>query len=268
LPPVNSNGEGVGDSPADASWGYAPHEMYQSRWAQISSHLPDGEFVLVDWGSDAGWFSIVVAHSHPSAHVISVEAGVMTAGRGLALHRQKLAEYGITNNQIVNTLFGPATFESLGEFPADFQFVLSVFHHMGDGYGTYLRSVEDWDNVFCNLVSGACVTFLELPNETNPAETAHSIRQWYAGREVEQVIRAALDRRRIPATVDCLGQTSHGDKGLRALYKITLTNPPRVRTRSEIAEHIESVGRTIKERPYQRFRRVVSDALDRTIRRR
>jgi hypothetical protein len=256
-----------GSSPADVSWGYAPAEMYHARWDKIRDHLTKSDFVLVDWGSDAGWFSIVVAHSHPAATVISVEAGVMTDGAGLALHRKKLVEYGVTNNRIANTLFGPATFKDLQNTPSDYQFVLSVFHHMGDGYGVYLRGVEDWDNVFCDMIRGSGVTFLELPNEANPAETAHAIRDWYAGRKVEDVIRDALRRGSVAAQIECLGETSHGEKGTRLLYKISLDDPKRAAAAADIAHHIEAIGSTIKERPYQRLRRFASHVLNATTRR-
>src|SRR5690606_26381045 len=111
------------------TWGYAPDSLYHDRWALIENSLTTEPFVLVDWGSDAGWFSIRIAGSHPQSSVVSVEAGIMTGGRGLAEHRSRLEEFGIENNIVVDSLFGPTTFERLWTVPSDYQLVLSVFHH-------------------------------------------------------------------------------------------------------------------------------------------
>jgi dihydroorotase-like cyclic amidohydrolase len=138
---------------------------------------------------------------------------------------------------------------------------------MGDGYGVYLKTVADWDNVFCDMIRGSAVTFLELPNEENPGETAHAIRDWYAGRKVEAVIRYALARGKVAAQIENLGETSHGGKGTRVLFKITLDDPKPARAAADIAHHIESVGSQIKEKPIQRARRLASNFLNATVRR-
>src|SRR5690606_33650500 len=136
-------------------WGYGSPAMYRRRWAMIEPHLEDRPFVLVDWGSDAGWFSVRIAETFPRAEVVSVDAGIMTGGAGIAEHRRRLAERGLTNNRIVDALFGPDTFDGLAAVPADYQLVLSVFHHMGNGFGRYLDTVEEWDAAFRALVRGA-----------------------------------------------------------------------------------------------------------------
>ena len=91
------------------------------------------DFVLVDWGSDAGWFSVKIAQDFPGASIVSVEAGVMSNGQDTRMHEEKLQAYGITNNVIVKSLFGPDTFQGLRTVPSDYQLVLSVFHHLGSG---------------------------------------------------------------------------------------------------------------------------------------
>jgi len=62
----------------DHTWGYASADMYAQRWSLIKPHLGGTEFVLIDWGSDAGWFSISVSKAFPQSTVLSVEAGIMS----------------------------------------------------------------------------------------------------------------------------------------------------------------------------------------------
>lgn len=235
--------------------------MYGDRINLIMPHITEREFVLVDWGSDAGWFSVKIANAFPRASVISVEAGLMSDGQNIRLHKEMLNTYGIVNNKLVNTLFGPDTFAKLKTVPSSYQLALSIFHHMGNGFGSYLNSAASWDVAFSNLISGAAVTFLELPNEENPNETPHRVRGWYAGRNLEVVIKSALENNSIGAVVECLGETEHGKKGARKLFKITLNEPPREATAAEIAAHIETIGKRIRIRPARRFRMAASRLL-------
>lgn len=241
------------------AWGYASDSMYRDRWALLEGHFTGEPFVLVDWGSDAGWFSIQVAKSRPLSTVISVEAGIMTGGINLAEHRRRMEEFGITNNLIVDCLFGPVTFEKLWTVPSDFQLVLSVFHHMGDGYGRYLRTVADWDKAFCDLVRGSNVTFFEVPNEDSPTETPHRVRLWYNGRSIETVIRDALETHEVGARIELLGETLHGRKGTRKMIKITLDEPVAASPALDIAEHIRGAAGGIKARRLQRLRIVLAN---------
>jgi hypothetical protein len=228
--------------------------MYTQRWALIQEHLTKRDFVLVDWGSDAGWFSVKIAHGFPSATVISVEAGIMSYEQGIRMHQAKLKEYAIQNSLLVNCIFGPDTFEALYTVPSDYQLVLSVFHHMGDGFGKHLKQVAEWDRSFCNLVRGSQVTFFEIPNEGHVDETPHRIRKWYDGREVEAVIRAALQRGGVAASVEVLGETRHGAKGMRKLFKISLDDMVKPTSARELAAYIDAAGRRIKIRLYRRFK--------------
>jgi len=235
--------------------------MYAQRWKLIRPHLSREEFVLVDWGSDAGWFSVKVAHEYLESAVVSVEAGIMSHGECIRMHQDKLREYKIKNNLLVQCFFGPETFESLRSVSSDYQLVLSVFHHMGDGFGRYLDKREKWDNTFCNLILGSNVTFFEVPNEDNPHETPHRIRDWYDGRDVETVIRSALQQGDVQATVETIGETKHGEKGLRKLFKISLVNPVRAAEAGQIASYIKASGKQIKLRPYKRYRMLASRTL-------
>jgi len=240
------------------TWGYAPDSLYHDRWTLLEDHLPNDPFVVVDWGSDAGWFSVRIAGSHPHSSVVSVEAGIMTGGRGLAEHRSRLEEFGIVNNIVVESLFGPSTFERLWTVPSDYQLVLSVFHHMGDGFGKYLKTPAEWDNAFCDLIRGSNVTFFEVPNENSPTETPHRVRSWYHGRDVETVITEALARHQVRASVELLGETRHGSKGTRKMFKISLDEPVATVSAEEIADHIRMAAASSQIRNYRRFRIMVS----------
>lgn len=239
--------------------GYASEAMYVHRWNLIEPHLTLDNFTLVDWGSDAGWFSVTTAATFPSAKVISVEAGIMTHGKGIALHQQTIEDHDITNNILINTLFGPATFDDLSAAPSDYQLVLSVFHHMGDGYGRYLSTVAEWDTVLCSLVLCANVTFLEIPNELADFETPHRIREWYAGRHVEAVIGEGLQHGGVHADLELLGETEHGKKGSRKMIKVTLTEPRETASAEAVAARIEAAGKTMRMRPYRRLKLMAFD---------
>jgi hypothetical protein len=245
----------------DHTWGYGSVEMYAKRWSLIKPHLSGSDFVLIDWGSDAGWFSISVARAFPQSTVISIEAGIMSDGQGLRMHREKSGACGVSNNLIVDSLFGPDTFDGMRLVPSDYQLALSVFHHLGDGFGRYLDTVDDWNKAFCSLVRGSNVTFFEIPNEGNSEETPHRIRDWYDDRDVESVIRSALEKADFDASIDLLGETMHGSKGSRKLFKISLGVPAKTATAGEIAFYIESAGKNISIRPYRRFRLFASRLL-------
>ena len=240
------------------TWGYGIPDTYLARWELIRVHLHGSRFVLVDWGSDAGWYSIQVAKAFPQSCVVSVDAGTMLGSHSLVLHQKVIREHGIDNNILVNCLFGPETFAAVRRFPADFQFVLNVFHWMGDGYGSPVNGPDEWDRVFCNLVRGATVTFFEVPNEDHPGETPHRIRDWYRGRKIATVLQDALTRDGLRAKIQLLGELGHGHKGYRPLFKITLDDPVKAADGLEIAAHIKSVGRTIKPTMYRRVRSFVS----------
>lgn len=182
----------------------------------------------------------------------------MTGGRGLNEHRSRLDEFGITNNSVVDSIFGPATFERLWTVPSDYQLVLSVFHHMGDGYGNYLKTVADWDRAFCDLIRGSNVTFFEVPNEDSPTETPHRVRLWYDHRDVETVISEALVQNQVPAKVVLLGETRHGEKGARKMFKITLDEPVETVSAEEITDYIGEAATRIEVTRYRQLRNMVS----------
>jgi hypothetical protein len=235
--------------------------MYIERWNLIKDHLIKPGFVLVDWGSDAGWFSVKIAHAFPTSTVVSIEAGLMSYGEGLRMHEEKLRTYGVENNILVKQLFGPETLTGLSLVPSDYQLVLSIFHHLGDGFGRYLKGMDQWDAAFCDLVRGSSVTFFEIPNENSPGETPHRIRAWYGDRKVEEVIRTALQRGRVDAVVEELGETQHGAKGSRKLFKISLNTPVEAAPAQKITAYIDAAGQQTKIRPYRRLRLFASELL-------
>ena len=98
------------------------------------------------------------------------------------------------------------------------------------------------------------MTFFEVPNEEAEAETPHRVREWYAGRSVEATIRAALERGGLGATVEELGESPHGEKGTRKLFKITRADPQPSASPEAIAAYIAKAGQAARPRLYRRLR--------------
>lgn len=240
------------------TWGYRKPESYLPAWNAMQEHFDRSKFVLVDWGSDAGWYSIKIAERFPESTVISVDAGTMLGSESIELHHKNMNELGIQNNILVNCFFGAETFRQLRKSPPDYQLVLNVFHWIGSGYGKSLNGPREWDRVFCDLISAASMTFFEVPNEDHPGETPHRIREWYDGRDVATVLRDALSRNQVRATVQLLDEICHAHKGRRKLFKITLDTPVEAADGHAVAENIMAVGRTIKPTMYRRFKSFAS----------
>lgn len=200
--------------------GYASDTMYRQRWDLIKQELSADQFILIDWGSDSGWFSVTTALTFPRANVLSIDGSVMLGDDNIQNHLMKIAEEKIKNNSLVNCLFDAGTFEALSSYPVHYQLVLSVFHWIGDGVGRPLSNAVDWDKAFLDLIQCAEITFFEVPNEDNPRETPHQIRSWYGHRTVSEVISDVIGRSGLNADFKLLGKIKHGDKGHRQLFMI------------------------------------------------
>lgn len=203
-----------------SAWGYASDAMYRQRWALIEPKISRDRFALIDWGSDSGWFSVTTALAYPRSRVISVDGSVMLGEGNIQDHQAKIAEEKIENDTLVNCLFDADTFAALKKCPVHYQYVLSVFHWMGDSIGRPLSDTDDWDRAFLDLIQCAEVTFFEVPNEDNPKETPHQIRSWYGGRTVNETISDAIKRSDVNAEFELLGEIEHSGKGHRKLFMI------------------------------------------------
>lgn len=200
--------------------GYASDAMYRQRWELIRPEIDSDRFTLIDWGSDSGWFSVNAALAFPRSNVLSVDGSVMLGESNIQNHLATIAAEKIENNTLIDCLFDADTFAALKQCPVHYQFVLSVFHWMGDNIGRALHNASDWDTAFLDLIQCAEVTFIEVPNENNPQETPHRIRTWYGGRTVTEVIADAIERSDLHAECKLLGEIEHGNKGHRPLFMI------------------------------------------------
>jgi len=227
--------------------GYASDSMYQRRWTLIKQELSTDKFNLIDWGSDSGWFSLTTALAFPQSNVLSVDGSIMLGENNIQNHLKRIAEEKIENDTLINCLFDASTFETLKPYPVHYQFVLSVFHWMGDGVGRSLLSAEDWDVLFLDLIQCAEVTFFEVPNEDNPNETPHRIRSWYGHRTVSESISDALEKSDLNAEFKLLGGIKHGDKGHRQLFMIKSgVSAIATERHPEVISKIREAGSTIK----------------------
>jgi len=229
-----------------SAWGYASDSMYRRRWALIEPEISCDRFILIDWGSDSGWFSVTTALAFPGSSVVAVDGSVMLGDSNIQEHLAKIAEEKIENDTLVNCLFDADTFAALKSCPVHYQYALSVFHWMGDGIGRPLRDKKDWDKAFLDLVACAEVTFFEVPNEEDPQETPHRIRAWYDDRTVAQAMSDAIQRSGTNAEIRLLGDIEHGSKGQRKLFMIRSGVSAIDTARSaEVAEVIKAAGSKI-----------------------
>jgi hypothetical protein len=179
--------------------------------------------------------------------VLSVDGSVMLGEDNIKNHLNRIAEEKIENNTLINCLFDAGTFEALKSRPVHYQFVLSVFHWLGDGVGRSLPSTEDWDRLFLDVIQSAEVTFFEVPNEDNPKETPHQIRSWYGHRTVSETISDVLEKSDLNAEFQLLGKIQHGGKGHRQLFMIKSGVSAIATARSsEVIEIIRDAGTKIK----------------------
>jgi hypothetical protein len=238
------------------TWGYGQPEMYTDRWRLILPCLEGPAFTLVDWGSDAGWFGVQVARAFPDSTVLSIDSGIMSRGAGPLEHRAQIDRYGLTNDEIVEAFFGPPTFRDLHRVASSYQLVLSVFHHMGDGFGRRLRSTDAWAACFRDLIRGSVTTLIELPDPAGDRETAHGLAMWLGDRDVEQAIRDALTEGDVDAEVTLLGSTEHPHKGVRPLFRVRLRTPPPLASTHDIRQHILARSRASRPAGMQRMKQI------------
>lgn len=236
----------MNDKHNDEAFGYNTMKVYKDRWNLIKKCIIKDEFLLIDWGSDEGWFSIKASQAYPNSSIISVDAGVMMNENSVSSHYRKIVDLDLKNNYLVNSYFGASTFKELTNFKCDYQLVLSVFHWLGDGYGTKIKTASDWDNLFCDMIQIANITFLEIPNVLDLSETPHKIRNWYKGRDEFTVLTQALRSANIPVEIEYIGSIKHGGKGKRKLFKIELSNDFKMSPANHIINCINMEGNQIK----------------------
>ena len=178
--------------PFNTSFGYQP-ERNIPRWRVISDeivkdgHAAAARISLIDYGSNAGWFSLCFAATFPRGMVVSVDImscrkpdilGNRGGMQAMAprLHKLKGGQYGITNNILCDSKITGWSFGELRRSGTvfDYQLSLSVLHWL------HMKGQRAFFTAFANHVSVARTSFVEMPL---PAEGVRQtdVRQWYAG---------------------------------------------------------------------------------------
>ncbi len=120
----------------EAGFGYHPERM-AARWKAIERSLDvvPGEFdtsaYCVDWGSNAGFFSVKLAQRFPGGWVMGVEGeAVAEYAEARKTHLEMATKAGVLQNTVIcNTKVSGKEFEMITDkWQFDVQLSLSVFH--------------------------------------------------------------------------------------------------------------------------------------------
>ena len=220
-------------------WGYNA-ERNPERWRAIGASikrdveegLVEERFTLVDYGADAGYFSISTAHEFPKAFVIAVELG--GTGGVIWKTKNKIDVHQIQESQIKAKEIAPgainlcqttvriehfAQLRELKQFHT-YQLVLSVFHWFE------MPNRAEFERVVVDLFANARTTFIEMPTigDDGPIirrQTGYKYWSvWYAGRtDVAEILRAAIAARGMTATVTTVASLPWA-KWTRVVYRV------------------------------------------------
>lgn len=153
-------------------------------------------FTVVDWGSNFGWFSVLLSEAFPSSLVWSVEGGLQadaSLSAGVSFHEQYLLQNEIDNNRICAANFSGKTFHHLQEedITFDYQLLFSVVHWVFK-WQEYSPSRQSWERNVCTWLRAAKTTFVEMVNPRGPVSQGpdrnHPVFVWYDGRIEEGLI--------------------------------------------------------------------------------
>lgn len=183
--------------------------------------------IVVDYGSNYGYFSLQLAQKFPAGSVFSLEGEAWKEYNGAAeFHVKKMQELSITNNYLCRTLVAPATFEELHKAGQvyDYQLSLSVFH-----WFVPMNTRDVFEESLSNHILNARTTFIELPEAMNYTGTEGQhmwkrISVWYAGRNEEQVIEGVAARYNLNVQVKTLGAILHQTGTLRKLIRVDVVD--------------------------------------------
>eukprot|EP00758_Cryptobia_borreli_P010808 Tbor_TRINITY_DN5605_c1_g1::TRINITY_DN5605_c1_g1_i1::g.9111::m.9111 len=187
-------------------WGYNSDRNIPRIKAIFGGIIEDRKsaFSLVDYGSDQGYFSILIAKMFPLANIMSVEMGGIggqiwakksSTPDVLTVQENKLNELGVKNVQICQTKVHQSQFFKLQSrgMVSDYQLVLSVFHWFS------MKNRKEFDLTVSTLFLNALTTFIELPtigDNSNPLikkQVGYPLfSKWYDGRtDIGDIMREA-----------------------------------------------------------------------------
>lgn len=241
----------------EAGWGYHPERM-EPRWRAIWRSLamdglhgnPKKAMMMVDWGSNEGYFSVKLGGFFRESSVFSVEAEVDEYRGVREKHRQSAAREGVSNNVLCAHATSGKEFANLAKLGVwDIQLSLSVMH-----WFTY-TSHESFLSHLGWLLLGARTTFLELPEARrygpNTGQTrAESLNVWYGGitDEVVLVERAIAHvsgkEKGIRFMISNLGPMFHQTGTVRTLLRVDVKRPSAASLAKDDIESVLECGTT------------------------
>eukprot|EP01102_Stenamoeba_stenopodia_P022037 TRINITY_DN9045_c0_g1_i2.p1 TRINITY_DN9045_c0_g1~~TRINITY_DN9045_c0_g1_i2.p1 ORF type:complete len:416 (-),score=72.63 TRINITY_DN9045_c0_g1_i2:15-1217(-) len=217
------------------SYGYHPIRNLP-RWKMIEHEIENdlridpslknrdqSELVMVDYGSNHGYFSLQLAQKFPNGIVVSLEGEAVSEYKSAAsVHKEKMEELQVKNNVLCKTRAQPDSFARLFDQKQVFhyQLCLSVFHWFK------MPTKEDFEEALYHLLSNARTTFIELPEARlyHGREGQHawdSVNKWYSGRtEVEIIHDIGKKYRWNHYEVTVLGGISHDNRTVRKLLRV------------------------------------------------
>jgi hypothetical protein len=219
-------------------FGYGNHDMYFETLNQITRIIRFGTFAnIIDWGSDAGFISTKVAHLRSGCFIISVDNYIMDNQNAYERHLKEIKRNRLFNNTIVKTLFDGDTFKRLKKYPVKYQFVLNIFHWLGDGKKF---TQEQWDQLFIDLIKCAKYTFFEIPNSYSDTETRRKIGTWYGDNDEIETLNRVKQQYKLKFEFEELAEINHKRKGFRKLFLITNKFIKSYGMREKIIDKIEN----------------------------
>lgn len=221
-----------------AGFGYHPERM-AARWNAMhrslaSKSLPRGQDLrCVDWGSNAGFFSVQLAKTlaPTGVVVVGVEGEAVAEYRNARkTHLEMAQKEGVEKNTaICNAQVHGPEFEQIAErWQFDVQLSLSVFHWF---------DASDHQDFLSKLgfhLASSSSTFLELPEarvylDGTGQSMSDKLNVWYNGvvSEEELVVRACA-KVSISCTTTFLGRMFHDTGTVRTLLRVDVarTKPP------------------------------------------
>jgi len=216
------------------TYGYHPLRNLP-RWRMIERELEQDiqsgkvprngkEVMMVDNGSNYGYFSLNLARKFPKGMVISLEGEAYGEYSGARkVHAKKMKKEDIHNNVLCRTTIIPRMFTKLYDRSQvyHYQLSLSVFHWI---HGMPTR--EDFEEALAHHLLNSHTTFLELPEAmryTSDTQHAHEkINEWYAGRNESQILDDVAAKYRFKMAYKFLGPILHENGTVRKVFRVDL----------------------------------------------
>eukprot|EP00997_Jenningsia_sp_PLL12_P005954 NODE_2495_length_916_cov_89.627451_g2050_i0.p1 GENE.NODE_2495_length_916_cov_89.627451_g2050_i0~~NODE_2495_length_916_cov_89.627451_g2050_i0.p1 ORF type:complete len:277 (-),score=61.73 NODE_2495_length_916_cov_89.627451_g2050_i0:58-888(-) len=221
----------------NTTFGYMPKRNLP-RWRLIlegilKRHSTSERLAIIDYGSNAGFFSLALASTFPRSLIVSVDImschvhdiiGNQGGMQVMAprMHREKIHRLGVVNNVMCDSRLTPFTFSQLYklELRLHYQLSLSVLHWLD------IRGQSAFFKAFAHHIAAAETTFVEMPRPHEGVRRT-DVLQWYRGLGDDPLalMRAAVAARLPHANVTFTLLLP----GYRPLYRVDVVLPRAVR---------------------------------------